>query len=155
MLNQRAIGRRQQRRARVRGRDQAAEERLVEAVRVLQRIDDREARLRAEQQRRVAVGDVQIREERLRRRHLRQRGRHVHGRRGRADAALGADEREDLPARRRRGAMRDETRDRLLERGLVIGSCRNSFAPARMASIRIADRTRRRQRGSPRPGAGA
>ena len=116
VLDQRAIGRGQERRAGFRGRDQAAEKRFVEAVRVLQRIDDREARLRAEQQRRVAVGQVQIGEERLRRRHFRQRGGHVHGRRGRADATLGADEREHLAGRRRRGAMRDEARDRLLER---------------------------------------
>ena len=45
--------------------DEAPEERLVEAVGVLQRIDDREARLGAKKHRRVAVGDVQIDEQRL------------------------------------------------------------------------------------------
>ena len=84
---------------------------------VLQRIDDREARLGAEQERRVAVRQVQVHEQRLRRRQLRQRGGHVDGGRRRAHAALGADDREHLAAAGGRRAMRDEAGDGLLERG--------------------------------------
>ena len=44
--------------------DQPVEERLVEPVRVLERVDDREARLDAEEHGGIAVGDVQIDEQR-------------------------------------------------------------------------------------------
>ena len=59
-----AVGRGQQVDAALGADDQAAEERLVEPVGVLERIDDREARLGAKEHRRVAVGHVQVDEER-------------------------------------------------------------------------------------------
>ena len=56
----RAIGRRQQREAGLGMADQAVEERLVEPMDVLERVDHREARLGAEEDRGIAVGEVQI-----------------------------------------------------------------------------------------------
>ena len=74
---------RQQVDARGRVNDQAAEERLVEPVGVLERVDDGEPRLGAEEHRRVAVRQVQIDQQRLARSSLRQRGRDVDRDRGR------------------------------------------------------------------------
>ena len=68
-----AIRRGQQVDARLRLDDQVAEERLVEPMRVLQRVDDREPRLGAEEHRRVAVGHVQVDQQRAARHEPRQR----------------------------------------------------------------------------------
>ena len=94
-----AVGRRQKIDAALGVDDQVPEERLVEPVRVLERVDDRESRLGAEEHGGIAVGHVQIDEQRAARFELRQRRRDVDGDRRRADAALGADERVG-PSRR-------------------------------------------------------
>ena len=70
----------------------------------------REPRLGAEEHRGVAVGDVQIDEQRLPGSSFGQRGRDVDRQRRRADAALGADEREAPGRRPRAVCCADEAR---------------------------------------------
>ena len=90
--------------------DQPAEERLVQPVHVLERVDHREPRFGSEVDRSVAVGQVQIDQDRRTTRQLRQRGRDVRGHGRRPDTALGTKEGEHLAARGR-GGRRADARD--------------------------------------------
>ena len=113
---------------------QPVEERFIDPVHVLERVQDREARLDAQQDRGVAMADVHIDQEHLAARGTRERDAGVH-REGRgADAALDADERHQLPELFRvlrspgRGARRPASASG------VIGSWTHSVTPARIAS---------------------
>ena len=78
--------------------DQAPEERLVEPMCVLQRFDDGESRLDAEEHRGVADANVQIDQQRVAA-HWANASRQVDGNGRGADAALGADDREHAAPR--------------------------------------------------------
>ena len=100
---------------------------------VLERVDDREPRLGAEEHRGVAVREVQVDEQQRPAAAALELGRDVHRHRGRADAALGADEREHLPGRDR--LLVGQTRlIAVSSSAACIGSARHSFTPARIAS---------------------
>ena len=108
----------------------------------LERVDDRELRLGAEKHRGVAVGHVEIDEERAML-HRRQRGGDVDRHRGRADAALGADEGEQLPGDVG-GFLRRETDDRRFERlgGQRLGEALADAGPHRVEDERRIERRR-------------
>ena len=95
--------------------DEVPEERFVEAMRVLERVDDRESRLGAKKHGGVAVGDVQIDEKRALRVELRECRRDVDRHRRRADAALGANEGVGLARHRRDRLQGHQAIDRRLE----------------------------------------
>ena len=69
----------------------------VKPMQVLKRVEQRESRIGAEEDGRIPVGKVQVDEQRRALRQLRQHRRDVDRRRGRANATLGADEREHGP----------------------------------------------------------
>ena len=108
----------------------------------LERVDHRELRLGAEEHGGVAVGDVEVDEERAML-HRRERGGDVHRHGGRADATLGADKREQLPGDVG-GFLRREPDDRGLERrgGQRLGEALADAGPHRVEDERRIERRR-------------
>ena len=94
---------------------------------------DRESRVGAEEERRVAVHQMQVDEQRAALGDPSERRGRVDGQRARADAALGADEREHLSARLGATAHQHAPRIASSTASRVSGSERHSFTPARMA----------------------
>ena len=88
-------------------------------MRVLHRIDDRESRLGAEEDRGIPIGHVEVDEQRAVGIELRERRRDVDSQRRRADAALRAEKRVRLSRGRRRGMVCYQTADRVAQ--LVLG----------------------------------
>src|SRR4029453_10095129 len=95
-------------------RHETPQENHVEAVSVLERVDNRESRLGAEKYRSISTSLVQIHQQRA----IRLRGRSkrrcdVHGHRSRADSALGANDGEDAPGADR--SLPDDSMDGLFQ----------------------------------------
>ena len=74
--------------------DQISEERLVEAMRVLERIDNGEPRFGTKEHGGITVGDMKVHQQRAARHEPRQRGCHVDGDGGGAHAAFCANKRQ-------------------------------------------------------------
>ena len=111
---------------------------LVEPVQVLERVEQREPRAHAEEQRDLAESRLEVDDHRLPLGQPRELDGAVHGHRRRAGAALGAE--EDQRRRRRLGRARGRCRGappsaarRPGTSPPARGHMKNSFAPARIA----------------------
>ena len=115
--------------------DQAAEERLVETVGVLERVDDENRGSAPRNTAASPLATCRSISSVLPGLQLRQRGRDVDRDRGRADAALRADEGEHLACGdRRRRPLCHQPGDRRTRGPSLSGSVTTSVTPARMAS---------------------
>ena len=113
-----------------------AEERLVEAMGVLERVDHREPRLDAEKHRGIAAGLVQVDQQRLDRvATFRAPSRRSRPRVVVPTPPLAPTKREDLAGHRAAVALLGRrARSPLRDRSSVTGSATNSLTPARIAS---------------------
>ena len=102
-------------------RDQSLEERLVQPVGILERIEDGKPGLDSEKHGRVAVRQMQVDEQRASWGLLGQSRRRVDGDRGCADTTFGSHKHEDVTLLRGRGTLSDQSVDRRSELVLLEG----------------------------------
>ncbi len=114
--------------------DQALQELGVEPMHVLERVEQRESRIGAEEDGRIAVGQVQVDEQRRALRQLRQHGRDVDRRGGRATPPFAPTKAKTGPPATWRCADRARRVIAASKSACRSGSARTSVTPARIPS---------------------